>query len=89
MAYNKEAYQSSTLVRADGYIAGAFRAVNNQYGYDAAETLRTKKNWWRVDLERVVDISMVELYSHPGHCDPVFCSKFLNLCFFYIAFHLQ
>jgi len=39
MAYNKQAYQSTTFVRGDGSTAGAFRAVNGWYGYDAAETL--------------------------------------------------
>jgi len=80
MAYNKEAFQSSTLVRADGYTAGASRAVNNKYGYDAAETLQNEANWWRIDLGRAMDISLIELYNHPGYCYPIYCSEFITVC---------
>lgn len=79
MAYNKETHQSSTVVRADGYTAGAFRAVNNRYGYDATETLWNKENWWRVNLGTTVEIYLIEIHNHPGYCHPVFCSEFRKL----------
>jgi len=67
MAYNKQAYQSSTFVNNDGSLAAASNAVNNLYGHNAAQTLQNKTNWWRVDLERAVDISVIELYNYPGY----------------------
>jgi len=82
MAYRKQAYQSSTFVNRDGSLAAAYKAVNNLYGYNEARTLQNKTNWWRVDLGRAVDISLIELYNYPGYCETDFCSKLriLKLC---------